>query len=481
MTIKKESAQRYVLWFATCVVMIWFKFSHHELWKDEWQAYLVARDMSLREMFAFLNYEGHPALWYIYLKIVALFSEVFSPHEESLIQLGHSILLAGSMYLLYVKTKAPLWVKVGIGVSYFFGFQYGIVNRGYILVILFGLLAVVQLQNKKDDRWLAVTLFLLCQTEVYGVFVAGVLLLYSLLPYRREGIAQMIGSGRLSLAGVVAGFVAFVWSVFPRGNRDDFSRAYNQELLNGDNFLIALQGNTANAFLPGILPDTNIAGWSMAGLLLSLASLVLFYMLFRKSTAALIAMTTMLIVMLLFGLLIYSGGIRQWGATYIVFALLALLVADQHWRADKWAMIAFGVIAIAQLVHNIRAHERDYRLPFSITPQVASFIEEKVPTAVPIVAINKFETAAVGAYADRPLYELPTGTSFTYFKWLEKVYLPTQSELDLFTRFKNVGGIILLSPTPVDTDRFHKAKLWQSFEEPTYKMERMYIYSVPLK
>jgi len=461
--------------------MIWFKFIHHELWKDEWQAYLVARDMSLGDMFAFLNYEGHPALWYVYLKVVALFSEYFFPQEESLIQLGHSILLSASMYLLYVKTKAPWWVKVGIALSYFFGFQYGIVNRGYILVILLGLVAVVQLQNKKSDQWLAVTLFLLCQTEVYGVFVAGVLLLYRLLPLGQHSLSQVINASRWSVAGVTAGFLVFVWSVFPRGNRDDFSRAYNQELFNGDNFLIALQGNTANAFLPGLIPDTNIAGWSAAGLLLSLVAVAFLFILFRKPTKAVLAMAAMLIVMLLFGVLIYSGGIRQWGATYIVFALLSLLVADEHWRSDKLAIVAFVVISIAQLVHNLRAYERDYRLPFSITPQVAAFIQEKVPEAVPIVAINKFETAAVGAYADRKLYELPTGTAFTYFKWLEKVYLPTQSELDLFTRFKNVGGVVLLSPIPVDTQRFHKAKLWQSFEDPTYKMERMYIYSVPLK
>ena len=104
-----------------------------------------------------------------------------------------------------------------------------------------------------------------------------------------------------------------------------------------------------------------------------------------------------------------------------------------------------------------------------------------MPETVPVIAINKFETAAVGAYADRPLYELPSGASFTYFKWLEKVYIPTQSELDLFSRFKGVGGSVLISPKPIDLNRFDKAKLWKTFEEPTYKLERMYLYSVPLK
>ena len=83
--------------------------------------------------------------------------------------------------------------------------------------------------------------------------------------------------------------------------------------------------------------------------------------------------------------------------------------------------------------------------------------------------INKFETAPVGAYAGRSLYELPSGEEFTYFKWLEKVYIPTQSEISLFVRFKNVGGIVLLSPGPIDPKRFPNAVLWQEFSNENFK------------
>ena len=94
--------------------------------------------------------------------------------------------------------------------------------------------------------------------------------------------------------------------------------------------------------------------------------------------------------------------------------------------------------------------------------------------------INKFETAPVGAYANRSLYELPSGEEFTYFKWLEKVYIPTQSEISLFTRFKNVGGIVLLSPNPIDPKRFPNAVLWQEFSNENFKRENYWLYSVAL-
>jgi len=135
---------------------------------------------------------------------------------------------------------------------------------------------------------------------------------------------------------------------------------------------------------------------------------------------------------------------------------------------------------IAPLIHGIRALVTDAQIPFSNSEKVGLFIKEKVPENVPIVVINKFETAPVGAYAERPLYELPSGEEFTYFKWLEKVYVPTQSELNLFAKFKRVGGIVLLSPAPIDTNRFSGAVLWKEFSDENYKRENYWLYSVPL-
>jgi len=40
----------------------------HEMWRDELQAWLIARDSkNILELFINLKYEGHPALWYLLL------------------------------------------------------------------------------------------------------------------------------------------------------------------------------------------------------------------------------------------------------------------------------------------------------------------------------------------------------------------------------------------------------------------------------
>ena len=39
----------------------------HENWRDEAQAWLLARDLSIPELFEQMSYEGHPCLWHLLL------------------------------------------------------------------------------------------------------------------------------------------------------------------------------------------------------------------------------------------------------------------------------------------------------------------------------------------------------------------------------------------------------------------------------
>ena len=47
--------------------------SHHEFWRDEAQAWLIARDMpNLSALFEQVHYEGAPPLWFLILRPLAL-------------------------------------------------------------------------------------------------------------------------------------------------------------------------------------------------------------------------------------------------------------------------------------------------------------------------------------------------------------------------------------------------------------------------
>lgn len=452
----------------------WFKWQHHELWKDEWQAWFVAKDKSIGDMLSFLYYEGHPALWYVYLKVFSIFAN--GSNDLLLLNVAHLLTVAGGLYLLFIRLRLPLLVKVMVALSYFLLFEYGIVNRGYYLVIVFVFWAAYLLSKKEyNAQMLAVVLFLLCQTEVYGVLMAIALGFYLL--------HQQYTSGQKLLSkpiwGLILGLGVFVISVFPRewghiGRTSPQTWTWSQKLL------VAIQGNLTNTYMPGATLDTFTYGSTALGLILAVLILVAMYYIFRKDKALLLTMAMFLLAVIAFSALIFTGGIRQWGMGFVFFVAM-LAVRGWVWDKDKVVAGIVAVFCVFNMVYAFKAVREDYRIPFTNAKAAGLFIKAKVPEKVPVVALNKFDATPVIGYSGRKFYELPDGVPFSFFRWVDKIYVPTEPELQLFGKFKGVGGIILLSSSPIDAGRFPSAVLWQKFDALNYKNESYFIYTLSVQ
>lgn len=472
--VQKQHLSSYVVWILFIVAIAIMKFWYHELWKDEWQAWFVAKDKSVPEIFSFLYYEGHPSLWYLYLKMFTLFDTWVS--GSTLINVAHLLTVVAGLYFLIVKFRLPLLYKILFSLSYFIFFEYGIVNRGYFLVILLLFWSVWLIsKDSYKDKHLAILLFLLCQTEIYGVLMAISLGIYIFSCQRDVSTT----STKKAIFGIASGLLLFLLSVYPRTS-GHIAKTANKDLSMSDQFLSAFQGNLSNTYLLGSTPDTFTYGWTTLGLILSLACLFGLWFVFKNNKHVLLSGGAFFLAMLAFSSLFYLGGIRQWGMG-LVFMIALLELIHFNPMKERFSALIVGVFCIFNIVHNVRAVNEEIKIPFSNAKQTGLFIAEKVPAKVPVVAMNKFEATPVIGYAGRQFYELPTGTEFSYFRWVDKIYLPTESELKLFAKYKQVGGIILLSPKPIDGERFPSAQLWQKFDEVNFKKENYFIYTLPIQ
>ena len=52
-----------ILW----LIVVLFTMFHHEIWRDEAQAWCIVRDLNFIEIFRSARTEGHPFLWYLIL------------------------------------------------------------------------------------------------------------------------------------------------------------------------------------------------------------------------------------------------------------------------------------------------------------------------------------------------------------------------------------------------------------------------------
>ncbi|MEO0788592.1 MAG: hypothetical protein AAFY36_08025 [Bacteroidota bacterium] len=482
---KQDRTIGWAVWIVFTLAVLFFKLSYHELWKDEWQAWFVATDQGLFDMLGFLNYEGHPMLWYLYLKVASIFQFLAPESPETIIQIAHWLIVAATAWVWLLRLRLPWLYKLLFLGSYHFAFEYGVINRGYALVMLLAFLATDFIARKRFDGFgLPLVVFLLTQTEVYGLFLAGGFCFYLLQggQFQWTKSASWFDSTikKRSLGALVLGTLVFILVVWPRGRGEEFARAYVGEAFSQSAILDGFQGLLANNYAIGLIPDTSAYGWSGLGLGLSVASLLIVASLLAKRRRLLWTYLITFLVFWLFSTSFYGGGVRQWGNLFLFSLCLFVLLEPDRWswqNPRKWLLI---LLAVAPLLHAGRSIARDAQLPFTNAQAAGEFLKEKVPERVPIIAINKFEATPVTGYADRPFFELPSGEPFTFFRWLERIYIPTEDEFRLLGEYKQVGGIIVISPQPLDPNRYPNLQAWQNFAVPSYKPEQYWVYTLAL-
>jgi hypothetical protein len=475
---QKSPILHWGLWLLLLTGIAVIKFFFHELWKDEWQAWLMARDMPWDTLIQSLYYEGHPALWYLYLKVWTLIAGGLGMADDLALSLSHLLIVAIALYWFIHRLDLVWWLKLLLLLGYYPFFEYGVVNRGYAFVMLLTWMLADTLREPEGRAGaLAFILFFLCQTEVYGVMIAGAAVFYI---WWKRGKMAAFGAPdfRRILSGAGLGLLVFFITVYPRASQEELSSAYNAEPLAGETIARAIQGNLANTYWLGSIPDTNVEGVSALGITFSGVVLLALLFFFWRSKSLFWTFVVFQSGFIVFSIFFYVGGVRQWGTSILFFIFLLQLwtYEDQQWRWPRWLVLAS--IILFQLYYTARALNYEIRYPFSHAKATAAFIDEKVPEDVPLVAINKFQATPVVGYLGRPVYALPEGEPFTYFKWVQKIYLPSEAELLLFAEFKGVGGIVILTPQPLDEARYPKARQWRSFQSFDIKNEKYYLYTL---
>ena len=105
---------------------------HHEAWFDEMQAWILARDNSLGMLVGhYARYEGAPALWHVILWIAVRAGLPFSAIWA--ISVACAI---GGAAIVVRSAPFPLFLRLGLLVSYYYGFQFSVIARGYCLDLL---------------------------------------------------------------------------------------------------------------------------------------------------------------------------------------------------------------------------------------------------------------------------------------------------------------------------------------------------------
>lgn len=143
----------------------------HELWRDEANVWLMAKELSPAQLFAEIRYQGHPCLWYL---IVMPFAKAGLPFETIGVISYCIMAITAGIYLF----KAPLYgpVKALSLFSPVFSYFYTDIARNYCLVALI-LILLAWYYPKRNEKAVAygILLGLLVQTDTIALMAAGMI------------------------------------------------------------------------------------------------------------------------------------------------------------------------------------------------------------------------------------------------------------------------------------------------------------------
>lgn len=372
----------FILW--SCIVI--YLVSKHVFWRDEVRALSLAlQGNNLVEFFEGLHGEGHPALWYLMLRLIN--SLIHAP--QSLPILAFIVAFASFMLLVF-RSPFNLLLIMLIVMSNFALYEYSVMARNYgISMLILFIIAVCYEKYRNSGVVLGLLLFLLANCNVHSVILAGSFLMFwlfdslSIMSINRHRFFRFFSLNTFIVAiGVVICFV----TIYPPFNDAAMSYGANQFTLKAFLSTIFFPGYSMDLLTPKLLIDKYT--------LLSTALLYGSTLVLIKRPSALISTCVTLIVFSCFFRFIYPGGYRH-QALWLVFLISMYWISLNSKKHDlqissdssgmklgksniqKLGYIFFIILLIYQVwIGPVKAFAREikaYPNTFNSLPQSRSF------------------------------------------------------------------------------------------------------------
>jgi hypothetical protein len=425
---------------------------YHEMWRDELQAWLLARDsQSVFELFKNLKYEYHQGLWYLLLFPL---TRIFT-YPEAMQYLNVSIATA-AIYILARYSPFSLLQKMLLAFSYFLFFEYALIARNYALTVFF-IFLICTLFSKRTKYPLAFSssIFFLCHTSVLGLIFAicislTVLLEAQILRIKERAAQEKAAQERhmqerdahgfhwqVALAGliVITGIGSAIFQLSPPADLAVGPWKWYPSLAGLKNILIV----TIGAYFP--LPKFELHFWrTLFGLsnefitIFSVFWVLFFVLLFvrflssRPAALFLFVSTSAALILLFYAK--HLGELRHHGFLFI--ALLSALwiypdcaPCEKLWWgkyfksvSEKLASRALLALLTIQFISSSIAIFIDYRYVFSSAKETAQFLCSSDLTSAQMIGDVSYSASAVAAYLNNKPFFYPDAQRYgTFIKW----------------------------------------------------------------
>lgn len=390
---------------------------NHEMWRDELQAWSIAKDsISLKYLFDNLRYESQPGLWHLCLYALTRFSDY-----PIFMQIFHLILATITVYIFINYSPFTKSQKVLFAFGYFPFFEYATISRNYGIGILL-LFLFCSLIKTKNYLHLSIILFLLSQTNIYGLIIAIVLGLMLFIEYANDlNVQKALGVRKviISIGIYISGVVISILQVIPPSD-SGVDNGWQTAVVVSD--IVKTISTIWNSYIP--VPNleyhfwnTNIISSPPFQLFLSILLLSFSLVLFIRTPLVLFLYSFGTIGLLLFFYMKFFGYLRHHGHLFVLFVVSLWLSAHYRETDLKWGLINrlstlffrykntfFTLILFANLIAGVYANIMDWFFPFSASKEVSRFIKDNQIYNLPILGEGDSTTSAVSGHLNKKIF-----------------------------------------------------------------------------
>ena len=467
MSIQKKS--RLQFWFFNSLPLLLFSvvgliaMLNHAMWRDEMQAWLIAKDSETWHIFLEnMAPEGHPMLWHILL----IFIHKVANNPISM-QLFHWSLASLSLFIFWSKSPFSYLHKLLFTFGYFPFYEYFVFSRNYVLVELFGFLCCsFYTLRRKSYLPLALCIGLLANCHAFSFLIAISLILALVIEWFTDKTQRNFYQARkiwqwdliLSCFCIIALITVSALSILQAS--DSTYLATNADpptLLKFDiRHMLRVMGRILGGYTL-LIPDSSkwLDLWVCSAISLGLVTATVNFL--RNTKTALIFYLSSTITLAAFNYFVYLGGEKRHYGFYLlilVFALWLSLIEQKETRNKTriaegksildfikikplWYRNLFTVFLVIHLIFGLSYFLLNFSHPLSASKATAEYIQDQNLQDNFIVASRDVNAAAISGYLDTEFYYPELQRKGSFAEWNNRV------EVSQEETFKQVEQLLL--------------------------------------
>ena len=417
----------------------------HEPWRDEIHAWLLAKNMTVKELLLFSGYEGHPILWHIMLM-------PFAKTGCSIIWLNilSTVIVCVAAFFFLFYTQIPVVLRIIILYTIPFLYVFSAISRNYCLVLL-AVVFICVLYDRKEERpflySIPITVLVFSHAFAWGA-VAGLTITFYFVEViklitGRSTMAEKKGPALFAGLGLISASSIFVIVTMIHGRNSGYTTYQSDETTS---VIIALSCMSVEVMIYAIWLNRNTLKEAVTLCLCNLFQILIYTQIYSsvgEQRMMLIGVFTLFYLVCTYKKVLPLEKINDsYSQKFQLFFSLNLYCLP--------LILLGGVLFKNMLVSDIRGN-------YSSGRELGEYIEEHLPSDATVLTVSGIFAQTVVPYTKKTIYDVVYDAPIE--QSLYHVYdyqLSVDAIDDIAANNLKYEGSYLIVPTKVITETLEK-------------------------